>query len=165
MELKQVFFEKRTRISGSAQRLSGYTFIGVFLIMAIVFLILPFTESNLNMETIMIFIGAVVVLLGLAYIAYRSTIRLKRVEADEEKIYVQNSKADIEEVYYSQITGARRTWTLVTREFNIKLFYLNDDGIQQTIRFAPRIFGNHYDNFVDLLSQKNPNLKIRRRNY
>ncbi len=163
MELKEIYFKKRTRISGSAQRLSNYTFAVLFALVSPLFLIMAFSDKPFKMENLFIGIGALIVLLGLAYLAYRSALKLKKVEADEEKIYIIHSKKDTEELLYAQITGGNRGWSLITREFYIKLYYLDEDGVQQKIKFSPRILGNHYDNFVELLAKKNPNLKIRRR--
>jgi len=162
MEFKEVHFKKRTRISASAQRLSNYTFAVMFAVTSPLILIMAFTEKPFNMQYLLIGVAVLLVFLGLAYISFRAAKRLKRVEADEEKIYIMHSQVDTEEILYAQITGGTRGWTLITREFYIKLYYLDEDGVQQTIRFSPRIMGNHYDNFVDLLAIKNPNLKIRR---
>ena len=163
MELKEIYFKKRTRISGSAQRMSNYVFTVLFALLSPVFIIVALSESPMKMQSLLIGIGALLVLLALAYISYRAAMKMKRVEADEEKIYIMHSKVDTEEIVYAQITGGTRGWTIVTREFYVKLYYLDEDGVQQSFRFAPRVIGSHYDNFVDLLAQKNPNLKIRRR--
>ncbi|MEA3444303.1 MAG: hypothetical protein U9R19_06195, partial [Bacteroidota bacterium] len=104
MELKQVFFEKRTRISGSAQRLSNYTFAVLFALISPIMLIMSLTEGKFKMELFLMGIGVLLVLLGLAYLAYRAALKLKRVEADEEKIYIIHNKTDVEEVLYAQVT-------------------------------------------------------------
>lgn len=163
MELKEVFFKKKTRISGSAQRFSGYAISGALVLGGIVLLLFPFFEKAINTNNLLLLIGLGLVLLFLAYLNYRGTLKLKKIEADEEKIYIHHSKVDIEELSYTQITGGTRGWTLITREFYVKLFFLDEDGGQQSFRFAPRILGNHYDNFVELLARKNPNLKIKRK--
>jgi hypothetical protein len=51
----------------------------------------------------------------------------------------------------------------LTSEFYIKLYFTNDDGREELVRFMPRILGDHYDNFVELLVQKNPNMNVGRR--
>lgn len=158
MELKQIFFEKRTRISGSAQRLSGYAFLALFVILGIVFLIIPFVEK---FQIVYIAVG--IAMFGPAYLAYRSALKFKRVEADETKVYIQQSKGIFDEILYSQFTNGRRARTLLTSEFYIKLYFTNDDGREEVVRFMPRILGDHYDNFVELLVQKNPNMNVGRR--
>ncbi len=162
METEKIYFKKKERISASAQKASGYLMITIFLLAGLSLLLLPLFYKFENLY-LAFFIGGGLLLLFLAYLAYRGTIKRKKVEADNEKIYIHFNKVDKEEIDYTQISGGTRGRTNITKMLYLKLHFIDNDGVRQVFRFIPRNKGNYYNNFLELLQKKNPELKIHRK--
>lgn len=155
MELKQIFFSEKTRISGSTQRLPGFIFVALFFGLAIFLAVFAFMDT-FHWE----FIAAALVLGILGYLRLLMTMKLQRIDVDEQTIYIQNRNNTFE-ISYAEVYAGNKPLLRFNGMSAIKLYYTNAQDEKKTIRFVPRQFGDHYENFIDLLYQKKPDIKYK----
>lgn len=155
MELQQVFFEKRTRISATGQKLPLLVFVIMLGGLAGALIYLSIIQFS------WVFIGLASFCLLFTWFSFRAFTLLRKVEADETNVFVSQKDDKSLVLSYSSFYAASKPLLKVSGMNVIKLYYKDERDQKKIIRFVPRLLGNHYNNFVDALFKVNPGLKIK----
>ena len=155
MELKQVLFEKRTRISATGQKLPLLIFVFMLGALAGALIYLSIIQFA------WVFIALALACLCFTWLSFRAFTLLRKVEADDTNVFVSQKDDKSLVLPYACFYAASKPLLKVSGMNVIKLYYKDEKGQKKIIRFVPRLLGNHYNNFVDALFKVNPGLKIK----
>jgi len=90
-------------------------------------------------------------------IAYRSYYA-STLEFDDENIYVSNKRGG-DVIPLENVASFKLTSLQINNRHFWKLFYIDDIGADQSIKFLPRF--ESLDSFIDKVKMKNPKVEIR----
>ena len=155
-ELKRIYFDKKTRISGIGQKIPVFCYLLIWAVLFGLMAYLCFTAYHFAF----IILGLLFALF--AYLSFRSLRIMRKVYADENYMYVKNGseeeKIPLERIY----AGSKPFVKVFTALEAVKFYYTTNSGEKKVVKFVPAQLNHMYNQFIDAVAAKNANVKIKR---
>jgi|GEM_PF-2880692 hypothetical protein len=157
-QLKKIYLDRKTRISAVGQKIVPALFLLFWLALCGIMVYCSFNFSN----AVLFCIVTALIFLLFAFLSYRSISLMRKVSADENYMYVKQGRVE-EQVPFENIYAGSKPFMRVTAALeSVKFYYNSATGEKKVVKFVPANVNQMYNQFIDAVSAKNPQVKIRR---
>ncbi|QEC67015.1 hypothetical protein FRZ67_06795 [Panacibacter ginsenosidivorans] len=113
-------------------------------------------DGTIGLIFLFLLFGLLLVALGI-YFVFDSTL----LEFDEESLYIIN-RNETQQIPLANIYKIKRTAFNINYSKFWKIGYKDNEGIDKTIRFMPKLFNNALTNFQQKVKMHNPDVYIKK---